>query len=65
MLLPLEMARLVGRLSNFITNIRYDREVKVFVVSENGASVYSASKYREEFPEYDVTVRGLYRLAGD
>jgi transcriptional accessory protein Tex/SPT6 len=35
----------------FIQNIRYDREVKVFVVSENGASVYSASKTaREVFP---------------
>ena len=43
----------------FITNIRYDRKVQVFVVSENGASIYSASKIaREEFPEYDVTVRG-------
>lgn len=42
----------------FITNIRYDRKVQVFVVSENGASIYSASKIaREEFPEYDVTVR--------
>lgn len=37
----------------------FDREVKVFVVSEAGASVYSASKIaREEFPKYDVTVRG-------
>jgi protein Tex len=43
----------------FITNIRYDRKVQVFVVSENGASIYSASKIaREEFPDYDVTVRG-------
>lgn len=47
----------------FITNIRYDKEVKVFVVSENGASVYSASKIaREEFPEYDVTVRGAVSI---
>lgn len=47
----------------FISNIRYDREVKVFVVSENGASVYSASKIaREEFPEYDVTVRGAVSI---
>lgn len=47
----------------FIANIRYDREVKVFVVSENGASVYSASKIaREEFPEYDVTVRGAVSI---
>lgn len=42
-----------------VTNIPFDRKVQVFVVSENGASVYSASKIaREEFPEYDVTVRG-------
>jgi uncharacterized protein len=47
----------------FITNIRYDKEVKIFVVSENGASVYSASKIaREEFPEYDVTVRGAVSI---
>ena len=47
----------------FITNIRYDKEVKVFVVSENGASVYSASKIaREECPEYDVTVRGAVSI---
>lgn len=44
---------------HFIQNIRYDREVQVFVVSENGASIYSASKTaRDEFPDYDVTVRG-------
>ncbi|KUL19870.1 MAG: hypothetical protein XE13_0332 [Proteiniphilum sp. 51_7] len=47
----------------FITNLRYEKEVKVFVVSENGASVYSASKIaREEFPEYDVTVRGAVSI---
>lgn len=47
----------------FIQNIRYDREVKVFVVSENGASIYSASKIaREEFPSYDVTVRGAVSI---
>ncbi len=47
----------------FIANIRYEKEVKVFVVSENGASVYSASKTaREEFPEYDVTVRGAVSI---
>ncbi len=47
----------------FIQNIRYDREVKVFVVSENGASIYSASKIaREEFPDYDVTVRGAVSI---
>lgn len=43
----------------FVTSQRYDREVQVFVVSEDGASIYSASKIaRDEFPEYDVTVRG-------
>ena len=43
----------------FIANLRYDRKLQVFIVSENGASIYSASKVaREEFPNYDVTVRG-------
>lgn len=47
----------------FITNLRYEKEVKVFVVSENGASIYSASKTaREEFPDYDVTVRGAVSI---
>src|SRR5690554_2886640 len=47
----------------FISNLRYEKEVKVFVVSESGASVYSASKIaREEFPEYDVTVRGAVSI---
>ncbi|OAV72314.1 RNA-binding protein [Bacteroidales bacterium Barb6] len=47
----------------FITGIRYERKVQVFVVSENGASIYSASKTaREEFPEYDVTVRGAISI---
>ncbi|OIP83611.1 MAG: RNA-binding transcriptional accessory protein [Porphyromonadaceae bacterium CG2_30_38_12] len=48
---------------HFIQNIRYDREVQVFVVSENGASIYSASKIaRDEFPDYDVTVRGAVSI---
>lgn len=48
---------------DFITNIRYDRKVQVFVVSENGASIYSASKLaKEEFPDYDVTVRGAVSI---
>ena len=43
----------------FIKKIALDRQVQVFIVSEAGASVYSASKIaREEFPNYDVTVRG-------
>ncbi|MDR0865887.1 MAG: RNA-binding transcriptional accessory protein [Candidatus Symbiothrix sp.] len=47
----------------FITNLRYDRKLQVFVVSEDGASVYSASKIaRDEFPEYDVTVRGAISI---
>lgn len=48
---------------DFITNIRYTKPVKVFVVSEDGASVYSASAVaRAEFPEYDVTVRGAVSI---
>lgn len=47
----------------FISSIRFDRKVQVFVVSENGASIYSASKIaREEFPDYDVTVRGAVSI---
>ena len=39
----------------FVTSLRFDREIQVFVVSEDGASIYSASKIaRDEFPEYDV-----------
>lgn len=46
-----------------VQNTRYDRKVQVFSVSENGASVYSASKIaREEFPGYDVTVRGAVSI---
>lgn len=44
---------------SFIKKIRFDRDIQLYVVSENGASVYSASDVaREELPEYDVTVRG-------
>ena len=47
----------------FVTSQRYDRNVQVFVVSEDGASIYSASKTaREEFPDYDVTVRGAVSI---
>ena len=43
----------------FIRKLKFNRDLKVFVVSEAGASVYSASKVaREELPQYDVTVRG-------
>ncbi|MBN2867147.1 MAG: RNA-binding transcriptional accessory protein [Flavobacteriaceae bacterium] len=42
-----------------VRKIRFKTDVQVFVVSEAGASIYSASKIaREEFPNYDVTVRG-------
>ncbi len=44
---------------NFIKHIRFDRDLEVFVVREDGASIYSASPIaRKEFPDYDVTVRG-------
>ena len=48
---------------NFIKKIHFDRPIQVFVVSEAGASVYSASKIaREEFPNYDITVRGAISI---
>lgn len=48
---------------NFVRNLKLDRQVQVFVVSENGASVYSASAIaREEFPQFDVTVRGAVSI---
>ncbi|MFD1095676.1 Tex family protein [Salegentibacter chungangensis] len=48
---------------SFIKNIRFDRDLAVFIVNEAGASVYSASKVaREEFPEYDITVRGAVSI---
>ena len=48
---------------HFVKNLHYDRELKVYVVSEDGASVYSASSVaREEFPQYDVTVRGAVSI---
>ncbi len=45
---------------DFIKNyVKFQNDIQVFVVSEAGASVYSASPLaREEFPDYDVTVRG-------
>lgn len=47
----------------FITNQQFDRKLQVFVVSEQGASIYSASKVaRDEFPDYDVTVRGAVSI---
>lgn len=48
---------------SFIKSVRFEKDVKVFVVNESGASVYSASSVaREEFPEYDVTVRGAVSI---
>ncbi len=47
----------------FIQSLCYDRDIQVFVVSESGASIYSASKIaRDEFPQYDVTVRGAVSI---
>ena len=47
----------------FVKKLHYDRELKIFVVSEDGASIYSASKIaRDEFPQYDVTVRGAISI---
>lgn len=47
----------------FIKKIGFDKPLQVFVVSEAGASVYSASKIaRDEFPSFDVTVRGAVSI---
>lgn len=47
----------------FIKKIAFDKPLQVFIVNEAGASVYSASKIaREEFPNYDVTVRGAVSI---
>lgn len=48
---------------HFVRSLRFPHKVEVFVVSENGASVYSASQIaRDEFPDYDVTVRGAVSI---
>lgn len=48
---------------DFINQQSFDRQIPVFVVSEQGASIYSASKIaRDEFPDYDVTVRGAVSI---
>lgn len=48
---------------NFIKHIRFDRDLEVFAVREDGASIYSASPIaRKEFPDYDVTVRGAVSI---
>jgi len=46
-----------------VKKIKFDRSLQVFIVSEDGASIYSASKVaREEFPQFDVTVRGAISI---
>lgn len=48
---------------NFIKRLKFSTPLQVFIVSEDGASVYSASSLaREEFPHYDVTVRGAISI---
>ena len=48
---------------DFIRYIKFDRDLTAVMVSENGASVYSASKIaRDEFPDYDITVRGAVSI---
>ena len=48
---------------SFIKKTRFDRDLEVFVVREDGASIYSASSIaRKEFPDYDVTVRGAVSI---
>ncbi|MCG8235164.1 Tex family protein [Tenacibaculum finnmarkense] len=47
----------------FIKKIAFKNNISVFVISEAGASIYSASKIaRDEFPDYDVTVRGAISI---
>ncbi|MBF6608418.1 MAG: RNA-binding transcriptional accessory protein [Flavobacterium sp.] len=47
----------------FIKKIAFDKPLQVFIVNEAGASVYSASKIaRDEFPNFDVTVRGAVSI---
>jgi uncharacterized protein len=47
----------------FVKKLHFNREVRVYIVSEDGASVYSASSVaRQEFPQYDVTVRGAVSI---
>ncbi len=47
----------------FVRSLGLPKEIQIFVVSEDGASIYSASKVaRDEFPDYDVTVRGAVSI---
>lgn len=48
---------------NFIKRLKFNKDVKVYVVNEQGASIYSASPAaREEFPQFDITVRGAVSI---
>lgn len=48
---------------NLVKHIRFDRDLEIFSVREDGASIYSASSIaRKEFPDYDVTVRGAVSI---
>ena len=48
---------------DFIKKMRFQKDVQVFIVNEAGASIYSASKIaRDEFPNYDITVRGAVSI---
>ena len=48
---------------DFIRDLQFDHPVQTFTVSEDGASIYSASKTaRDEFPDQDVTVRGAVSI---
>lgn len=48
---------------HFIKNIHFKNDVQAFIVNESGASIYSASKIaRDEFPQYDITVRGAVSI---
>jgi uncharacterized protein len=48
---------------DFIRGIKFDRDIIAVMVNESGASIYSASKVaRDEFPEYDITVRGAVSI---
>ncbi len=48
---------------DFVKSIKFNRDLMAVMISENGASVYSASKIaRDEFPDYDITVRGAVSI---
>lgn len=48
---------------DWVRGLLGNKDVEIYVVSEDGASIYSASKVaREEFPDYDVTVRGAVSI---